>query len=130
VVVPRQYIPENRGASEDDGIWITDLQSGHSRLLVSLAQVVAQAVPPLPVARERGDFFGFHVKWNPQGTRLMLALRWLPRSLLPWRRKRRYGAKHVITMNADGSHVRVAVPGAGRRAVTTPTGAPMASTCS
>lgn len=109
VVVPRQYIPENRGASADDGIWITDLQSGHSRLLVSLAQIVAQAVPPLPVAHERGDFFGFHVKWNPQGTRLMLALRWLPRSLLPWRRKRRYGAKHVITMNADGSHVRVAV---------------------
>jgi len=109
VVVPRQYIPENRGASADDGIWITDLQSGHSRLLVSLAQIVAEAVPPLPVARERGDFFGFHVKWNPQGTRLMLALRWLPRSLLPWRRKRRYGAKHVITMNADGSHVRVAV---------------------
>ncbi|MDH4166763.1 MAG: hypothetical protein OEV90_10195 [Gammaproteobacteria bacterium] len=109
VVVPRQYIPENRGASADDGIWITDLQSGHARLLVSLAQIVAEAVPPLPVARERGDFFGFHVKWNPQGTRLMLALRWLPRSLLPWRRKRRYGAKHVITMNADGSHVRVAV---------------------
>ena len=67
------------------------------------------AVPPLPVARKRGDFFSFHVKWNPQGTRLMLALRWLPRSLLPWKRKRRYGAKHVVTMNADGSHVRVAV---------------------
>jgi Tol biopolymer transport system component len=86
-----------------------DLQSGNSRLLVSLAQIVAAAVPPLPVARERGDFFGFHVKWNPQGTRLMLALRWLPRSLLPWKRKRRYGAKHVITMNADGSDIRVAV---------------------
>ena len=39
----------------------------------------------------------------------MLALRWLPRSLLPWKRKRRYGAEHVITMNADGSKVRVAV---------------------
>ena len=109
VVVPKQYIPENRGASADDGIWITDLQSGTSRLLVSLAQIVEEVVPSLPVARERGDFFSFHVKWNPQGTRLMLALRWLPRSLLPWRRKRRYGAKHVITMNADGSHVRVAV---------------------
>ena len=31
--------------------------------------------------------------------------RWLPRSLLPWKRKRRYGAKHVVTMSADGSHV-------------------------
>ena len=109
VVVPKQHIPENRGASEDDGIWITDLHTGDSRLLVSLAQIVEQAGAALPVAHQRGDFFGFHVKWNPQGTRLMLALRWLPRSLLPWKRKRRYGAKHVITMNADGSQVRVAV---------------------
>jgi hypothetical protein len=109
VVVPKDHIPDNRGASADDGIWITDLQSGNSRLLISLAQIVEQAGAALPVARRRGDFFGFHVKWNPQGTRLMLALRWLPRSWLPWKRKRRYGAKHVITMNADGSHVRVAV---------------------
>jgi hypothetical protein len=109
VVVPKREIPENRGASEDDGIWITDLQTGDSRLLISLAQIVERAGAALPVARQRGDFFGFHVKWNPQGTRLMLALRWLPRSVFPWRRKRRYGAKHVVTMNADGSHVRVAV---------------------
>ncbi len=109
VVVPKDQIPENRGASEDDGIWLTDLQTGDARLLISLAQIVEQAGPALPIARKRGDFFAFHVKWNPQGTRLMLALRWLPRSLLPWRRKRRYGAKHVITMNADGSRVRVAV---------------------
>jgi hypothetical protein len=109
VVVPKQHIPVNRGASADDGIWLTDLQTGDSRLLISLAEVVEQAGAALPVASERGDFFGFHVKWNPQGTRLMLALRWLPRSWLPWKRKRRYGAKHVITMNADGSQVRVAV---------------------
>jgi hypothetical protein len=109
VVVPKDHIPESRGASADDGIWLTDLRTGNSRLLASLAQIVEQAGAALPVARRRGDFFGFHVKWNPQGTRLMLALRWLPRSLLPWKRKRRYGAKHVITMNADGSHVRVAV---------------------
>ncbi len=109
VVVPKDQIPENRGASDADGIWITDLQTGHARLLISLAQIVEQAGTALPIARKRGDFFAFHVKWNPQGTRLMLALRWLPRSLLPWKRKRRYGAKHVVTMNADGSHVRVAV---------------------
>jgi hypothetical protein len=109
VVVPRDQIPENRGAPDDDGIWITDLESGDSRLLVSLARIVDEATPPLEAARRRGDFFGFHVKWNPQGTRLMLALRWLPRSWLPWKRKRRYGAKHVITMDADGSNARVAV---------------------
>jgi hypothetical protein len=109
VVVPRDQIPQNRGAPADDGIWITDLESGDSRLLVSLARIVDEATPPLEAARRRGDFFGFHVKWNPQGTRLMLVLRWLPRSWLPWKRKRRFGAKHVITMTADGGDIRVAV---------------------
>jgi hypothetical protein len=109
VVVPRDHIPEYRGAPAEDGIWITDLASGDTRLLVSLAQIVDAVQPPLEAARRRGDFFGFHVKWNPQGTRLMLALRWLPRSWLPWKRKRRHGAKHVITMDADGHDVRLAV---------------------
>jgi hypothetical protein len=109
VVVPRNQIPANRGAPQDDGVWITDLDSGDSRLLVSLAEIVATARPPIAAARRHGDFFAFHVKWNPQGTRLMLALRWLPRSWLPWKRKRRYGAKHVITMDSDGGNVRMAV---------------------
>lgn len=109
VVVPRDHVPASRGAPNDDGIWVTDLESGDSRLLVSLAQTVDSVQPPLEVAGRRGDFFAFHVKWNPQGTHLMLALRWLPRSWLPWKRKRRYGAKHVITMDADGGDVRLTV---------------------
>jgi hypothetical protein len=109
VVVPRDHIPANHGACADDGIWLTDIGSGDTRLLVSLEEIVAYVRPPLAAARRRGDFFGFHVKWNPQGTRLMLALRWLPRSWLPWKRKRRYGAKHVITMDADGGNVRLTV---------------------
>jgi len=109
VVVPPAHLPVNRGAPDDDGIWLTNLDNGDTRLLVSLAQIVRTAQPPIDAARRRGDFFGFHVKWNPQGTRLMLALRWLPRSWLPWKRKRRFGAKHVVTMDADGGNVRVAV---------------------
>jgi hypothetical protein len=109
VVVPPAHVPANRGAPDDDGIWLTNLDNGDTRLLVSLAQIVRTAQPPIAAAQRRGDFFGFHVKWNPQGTRLMLALRWLPRSWLPWKRKRRFGAKHVVTMDADGGNIRVAV---------------------
>ena len=109
VVVPPAHVPANRGAPDDDGIWLTNLDNGDTRLLVSLAQIVRTAQPPIAAAQRRGDFFAFHVKWNPQGTRLMLALRWLPRSWLPWKRKRRFGAKHVVTMDADGGNVRVAV---------------------
>ena len=56
VVVPKEYVPGNRGASEDDGIWITDLHSGNSRLLVSLAQIVDRAVPALPPPASAATF--------------------------------------------------------------------------
>jgi hypothetical protein len=111
VVVPRDRIPVNRGASTSDGIYLTSTETGASRLLVSIDRIVREAVPALSPARfGKGDFFGFHVKWNPQGTRLMFVLRWLPRSWLPWKRKKSYGLKQVITMDADGGNIRVAVP--------------------
>jgi hypothetical protein len=111
VVVPRDRIPVNRGASTSDGIYLTSTETGESRLLVSIDRIVREAVPTLSPARYgKGDFFGFHVKWNPQGTRLMFVLRWLPRSWLPWKRKKSYGLKQVITMDADGGNIRVAVP--------------------
>jgi hypothetical protein len=110
VVVPRRYIPESIGAARDDGIWLTDLETGDTRLLVSIEQIVAEVEAALGAARgRRGDWFGFHVKWNPQGTRLMFVLRWLPRSWMPWKRKKRHGTKQVITLDADGSNAGVAV---------------------
>jgi hypothetical protein len=111
VVVPRDRIPANRGAATDDGIYLTSTETGVSRLLVSIDRIFREAVPALSPARyDKGDFFGFHVKWNPQGSRLMFVLRWLPRSWLPWKRKKSYGLKQVITMDADGGNIRVAVP--------------------
>lgn len=110
VVVPRRYIPESIGAAPDDGIWLTDLDTGDTRLLVSIERIVAEVEPALGAVRgRRGDWYGFHVKWNPQGTRIMFVLRWLPRSWMPWKRKKRYGTKQVITLDADGSNARVAV---------------------
>jgi len=111
VVVPRDRMPVNRGASMSDGVYLTSTETGASRLLVSIDRIFREAVPTLSPARfGKGDFFGFHVKWNPQGTRLMFVLRWLPRSWMPWKRKKSHGLKQVITMDADGGNIRVAVP--------------------
>jgi Tol biopolymer transport system component len=72
---------------------------------------VGTAFPTADHGRYRGgDFYGFHVKWNPQGTRLLFVLRWLPRTWLPWRRKKRHRRLHVVTLDADGGNARVAVP--------------------
>jgi hypothetical protein len=111
VVVPPGHVPSNRGAPTDDGIYLTDLASGASRLLVSIADVFEQAFPADARDRYRGgDFYCFHVKWNPQGTRLLLVLRWLPRTWIPWKRKKSYRRLNVITLDADGGNARIAVP--------------------
>jgi len=111
VIVPREHVPENRGAPANDGIYVTDIASGTSRLLVSTAEIVETALPAATRAQYRnGDFYCFHVKWNPQGTRLLLVLRWLPRTWLPWKRKKRYRRLNVITLDADGRNARIAVP--------------------
>jgi hypothetical protein len=111
VVVPPDRVPENRGASKTDGIYLTDLESGSTRLLVSIADIFVQAFPEARRADfANGDFYGFHVKWNPQGTRLLFVLRWIPRTWMPWRRKKRYRRLNVITLDADGTNPRIAVP--------------------
>jgi Tol biopolymer transport system component len=110
VVVPVERIPVNRGAPADDGIYVTDLATGTSRLLASTADIFAQAFPTPGRARyARGDFYGFHVKWNPQGTRLLFVLRWIPRTWLPWKRKKSHRRLNVVTLDADGSNPRIAV---------------------
>jgi hypothetical protein len=104
VIVPPEHVPRNAGAPDDDGLYVTDTSTGTSTLLVSLARIVAEAFP----AGERaflaqGSFYGFHAKWNPQGTRLMFVLRWLAPEPVQMR------LNTVITMNADGSGIARAI---------------------
>jgi len=126
VVVPGDYVPVNRGAPDTDGIYVTDLERGDSRLLVSIAEIFETAFPADARAQyDRGDFYGFHVKWNAQGTRLLFVLRWIPRTWLPWRRKKRYRRLSAVTLDADGSNPRLAVaPGLWRKGGNHPTWCP------
>jgi Tol biopolymer transport system component len=74
-------------------------------MFVSLQEIVETARPALPLDEYRnGDFYAFHVKWNPQGDRLMLVLRWVPHS------QQERTRSQLLTMNADGSDIRVALP--------------------
>ncbi|MEM1211588.1 MAG: hypothetical protein AAGI68_04750 [Planctomycetota bacterium] len=95
VLLPEDRVPQNPTPPEDDGVWVTDLTTGRSERVVSLAEIARQLeLEPVPT-------YSFHVKWNPQGDRLMLVVRqWLegrPRPML-------------VTLRPDGSELKLAVP--------------------
>ena len=104
VHVPGDQIPLNDGPVDDDGLSVTDLASGETRLIVSYRDVFERAIPAYdPSLYEGRGWYGFHVKWNPAGDRLMMVCRCIvPDGNAPQRRS-------VVTMGADGSDIRVAV---------------------
>jgi hypothetical protein len=103
VIIPEQEIQPNQGAPSDDGIFITDTQTGEKELLVSLREIVEKATPSINLDEyAHGDFYGFHVKWNAAGDRLLFVLRWKPHD--EGRKKH-----NAITVAADGSDIHVAM---------------------
>lgn len=56
-----------------DGIWLVDLQSGESRLLLSLAEIAA--LQPEPSMEGAKHYFN-HLLWSPNGSRLFFLHLW------------------------------------------------------
>ncbi|MBS0319262.1 MAG: hypothetical protein JSR18_01860 [Proteobacteria bacterium] len=107
VVVPPERVPRHLGAPDDDGVHVTDLGTGATHVLASTAAMVAATFARDELAelaaQGGGGFYGFHAKWNPQGTRIMFMLRFAPaRPNARW-------LSNVITMNADGSGIARAI---------------------
>lgn len=104
VLVPPEHIPVNRGVVDNDGLYVTNTETGEQRMIASFKKIVEEAVPRIDVARYGpGGFYGFHVKWSPDDSRLMLVLRYMPDSDKKYR-------PQLITMKPDGSDIRVAIP--------------------
>lgn len=79
VCIPPEKLRRNIGPAEDDGFYLTDTATGKSRLIVSIADILKEADPPVKVEEaHQQEIYGFHAKFNPQGDRLMLSLRWFP----------------------------------------------------
>ncbi len=106
VVLPEEKTRRNVGPVADDGIFVTDIASGRSRMIASIREICERAVPKLEIPNAaQCEFYCFQVRWNRQGTRLMAFLRWHdpkaprggPRLLT------------LVTMRGDGSDIRLAV---------------------
>ena len=103
VVVPDELVAKNVGPVGDDGIYVTNTETGRSRMLVSLKTIYEKAEPSIRVEEPmEHEYHCFQVKWNRQGTRLLTAVSRTP--LAGGRRK-----LTAITMKADGSDIRTAV---------------------
>ncbi len=77
VVVPDEMVRRNVGPADDDGFYLTDTRTGRRRMLTSIRQMLELANPPVLIDEPgRQAIYGFHSKFNPQGDRLMLSLRW------------------------------------------------------
>lgn len=92
---PRRLPP---GASENEGIWKTDIATNQKSLLVSLADV-ARNVPEAP-PETNGTYYFWHTKVNPQSTKILQVTRCVfPTGRGGWNTM-------VFTLNPDGSEIK------------------------
>ncbi len=113
VLVPDELVPRNQGVSDEDGLFITDVESGQIDLVASIRKLVIDGVPK----EERGDYeamenYAFHCKWNPPADRLMVTIRRKPAGY-----PEPFGVRNhkemwfdVFTCRPDGSDIHRAVP--------------------
>ena len=101
VIVPPEHVPTNQGAPNDDGVYVTDTETGACRLVASLRRIVEAVLPA--GAAEAGTYYAFHTKVNPQSTRIMLVLRLFAEGSTRAR-------SQLVTMKADGSDIHLAIP--------------------
>lgn len=100
VIPARPHELLNCGASAEDGVYIVDLKSATHRRLLSIHELICRAGIPCD---DNGSFYVFHVKWSPDGERLMIVLRWVNDS---GKASRRW----VLTCHYNGGDVRCIVP--------------------
>jgi hypothetical protein len=89
--------------SRKDGVRVTELAGGGSRLVLSVEQIL-ESIPKLRSYGEarNGRYVCFHVKWNPQGSRIMLVFRFGSED-------GRFVRNAILTANADGTDLRMAL---------------------
>jgi hypothetical protein len=111
VVIPEDLIPVHWELPEDDGLFLTSLQTGECRLLVSLKELIEDHIPDKEKPAIAGHcYYGFHAKWAPTGDRVLFTVRAVAH---PW--ALHFEAQscspllfYIFTMKPDGSQIACA----------------------
>lgn len=105
VLVPNLQTLKNKGASDKDGVYITNNCTGYSKLVISFKAIFESLKNRIgDIDLNSGAFYGFHVKWNVQGTRIMFIMRWLEDFSL-----RKVSKNYLVTFRPDGSDITIAI---------------------
>ena len=79
VVVPDQLVPYYKGTTSEDGVWLTDIATGKTRLLISIREAAERTLTSERRQEyENSELYGFHTKWSPNGKKIMFSLRFFP----------------------------------------------------
>ena len=81
VVIPDERVQRNIGLRNDDGFSLTNTETGESKLLISIKEAYERTASREEL-KELDDWevYGFHCKWNAQGTRIMFSVRRFPKN--------------------------------------------------
>jgi Tol biopolymer transport system component len=105
VVVPEDRLPHHDEPPTDDGLFVTDVDTGEKTLLVSIAEIVETLDLEGRDVYGPGSYYGFHVQWDSTGERLLFVLRYWPDEGDYWR-----WHPNLLTVRADGSDLSLALP--------------------
>jgi hypothetical protein len=117
VVLPPDGQETRTGTPDDDGIWLTDVESKRSRLLISLREIGERFGDALGLEGGADDWkvYAFHSKFAPSGDRLLFTTRSIRADYdgerepiqNPVGSGLRFG---IFTCRPDGSELSLAVP--------------------
>ncbi|RDZ51363.1 hypothetical protein C5C07_17455 [Haloferax sp. Atlit-4N] len=103
-IVPDEVIPRNDGTPDDDGLFVTDTETGETELVVSIAKIVDEL--DIDCSNHGpGDYYGWHTMWCPGADHLLFHLRYWPETG-DWTR----WVSNLISVRADGSDIQLAMP--------------------
>ncbi len=103
VIIPDSLTDYNVGPVDTDGIYVTDVESGKTKRIVTIKEIYEKTIPSIKVPNpDDFAYYCFKAMWNPEGTRIMTTVMMKPLS----GGKRRIA---VITMSPEGSDIRTAI---------------------
>jgi hypothetical protein len=103
VILPEKFRSKNSGVVNTDGLFVTDVKTGKTKMIASIKRIFDEAKPKIGIDDpENYEIYTFKAMWNAQGTRLMTCLIIKPKTGEP--RK-----VALITIKPDGTDIRTAV---------------------